>query len=95
MRVAGVAYAVQAHRLRITLTVVDARRRRVAHASIRFALRRSSRWLAAASVPTNVRGIATFVRPARRGCYTIKVARVSAPGLAWNRVTPKNGYCVT
>jgi hypothetical protein len=95
IRVAGVAYAVKAHRLRVTLTVVDARRRRVAHASVRFALRRSNRWVAAASVRTNARGIATFARPVRRGCYTIKVARVTAPGLAWNRVTPKNGYCAT
>jgi hypothetical protein len=95
IRVAGVAYFVKAQRLRVTLTVVDGRRRRVAHASVRFALRRSSRWVAAASVRTNARGIATFVRPARRGCYTIKVARVNAPGLAWNRVTPKNGFCAT
>jgi hypothetical protein len=95
IRVAGVAYAVKANRLRVMLTVVDARRRRVAHASVRFALRRSNRWVAAASVRTNARGIATFVRPVRLGCYTIKLARVNAPGLAWNRVTPKNGFCAT
>jgi hypothetical protein len=95
IRVARVAYAVKAQRLRVTLTVVDGRRRRVAHASVRFALRRNDRWLAAASVRTNARGAATFVRPARRGCYTIRVARVNAPGLAWNRVTPKNGFCAT
>jgi hypothetical protein len=95
IRVAGVAYAVKARRLRVTLTVVDAGRRRVVHASVRFAIRRSGRWVAAASVRTNVRGIATFVRPARRGCYTIKVARVDTPGLAWNRITPKNGFCAT
>jgi hypothetical protein len=95
IRVTGVAYSVKAHRLRVTLTVVDARRRRVARASVRFALRRSNRWVAAASMRTNARGIATYVRPARRGCYTIKVARVNAPGLAWNRITPKNGFCAT
>jgi hypothetical protein len=95
IRVAGVAYVVKEQRLRITLTVVDARRRRVAHAAIRFALRRNDRWLAAASVRTNARGAATFVRPVRRGCYTIRIARVNAPGLAWNRVTPKNGFCAT
>jgi hypothetical protein len=95
IRVANVVYAVKAHRLRITLTVVDARRRRVAHASVRFALRRNSRWLAAASVRTNARGTGTFVRTARRGCYTIRIAHVNASGLAWNRVTPKNGFCAT
>jgi hypothetical protein len=95
IRVANVAYAAKAHRLRITLTVVDARRRRVAHASVRFALRRNARWVSAASVRTNARGTATLVRTAPRGCYTIRIARVNAPQRAWNRVTPKNGFCVT
>ena len=27
--------------------------------------------------------------------YSVKVARVTSPGIAQNRVTPKNGYCVT
>jgi hypothetical protein len=95
LRVAGVRYAVKARGLLLTLTVVDARRRRVARAAVRFALKRNGRWAAAGAVRTNARGAATFVRPVRRGCYTIKIARITAPGFAWNLVTPKNGFCVT
>ena len=95
VRVSGVAYSMKAHRLHVTLTVVDARRRRVAHATVRFSLRRYQRWVAAASVRTNARGTATFARTVRRGCYTIKIARVTVPGRVWNLVTPKNGFCAT
>jgi hypothetical protein len=82
-------------RLHVSLITVDPRRRRVPNASIRLAVRRSGHWLAAVSVRTNARGVATFTRPARRGCYSVNIARVKAGGFAWSRVTPTNGFCVS
>lgn len=95
IRVTRIAYARTGNRLRITLAVVDSRRRRVPHASVRLALRRNGRWIASVSVRTNSRGLATVTRTARRGCYSVKLARVTSRGFGWNRVTPRNGYCVT
>ena len=95
VRVARIAYARSGNRLRITVSVVDSRRRGVAHASVHLALRRNGRWFAAVSLRTNARGSATLTRTLRSGCYSVKVARVSARGIVGTRVTPKNGYCVT
>jgi hypothetical protein len=95
IRVGRIVFARSGNLLRVTLVVVDSRRRHVAHASVRLALLRNGRWAAAASLRTNSRGIATSTRTVRRGCYSVKVARVAAKGFAWNRATPKNGYCVT
>jgi len=95
VRVSRIAYARRGARLHVTLVVVDSRRRRVARASVHFALKRNGRWIASASVHTNSRGVATVTRTARRGCYSVKVARVTSRGVGWNRVTPRNGYCVT
>src|SRR4029077_5798469 len=50
LRVIKVGYTVKHGKLRVTLTTVDPRRKRVAHASLRFALRRNGHWFAAASV---------------------------------------------
>jgi hypothetical protein len=94
-RVGRIAYATRGNRLRVTLVVVDSQRRRVPHASVRVALRRNGRWIATASLRADSRGLATLARKARRGCYSVKVARVTSRGVAGNRVTPKNGYCVT
>ena len=94
VRVTRITYARRGSRLHVSLAVVDSRRRRVAHASVRLALRRDGRWVASATVRTNSRGLATVTRTARRGCYSVKVARVVTRGLGWNRVTPKNGFCV-
>jgi hypothetical protein len=95
IRVARITYARAGSSLRITLSVVDSRRRRVPHASVRLALRRDGRWLAAASIRMNSRGTATLTRTARRGCYSVTIARVASQGFAGSRATPKNGYCVT
>jgi hypothetical protein len=95
VRIGRVSYAVTGNRLLVTLTMVDSRRRRVPRASVRFALRRNGRWIAAATVRADSRGTATFTRTARQGCYSVKIARVTAKGFAWNRVTPKNGSCVS
>ncbi len=95
VRVARITYARTGSRLRVSLVVVDSRRRRVVHASVRVALRRNGRWVASASIRTNSRGTATVTRAVRRGCYSVKIARVTSRGFGWNRVTPKNGYCVT
>ena len=95
VRVARIAYATSGNRLHVAVIVVDSRRRRVAHASVRLALRRNGRWVAAASLRTNARGSATLTLAARRGCYSVNVARVSSGGLPGASATPKNGYCVT
>ena len=94
-RVGRIAYATHAKRLGVTVVVVDSGNRRVPHASVRLALRRDGRWIAAVLVRTNAHGVGSFTRAARRGCYSAKVTRVRTRGLAWNRVTPRNGYCVT
>lgn len=95
VRVGRISYSVTGTRLLVTLAVVDSSRRRVSRASVRFALRRNGRWVAAASVRADSRGIARFTHPARKGCYSVRIARLRAKGFAWNRVTPKNGSCVT
>jgi hypothetical protein len=95
VRVGKVSYSATRSRLVVRLAVVDSRRLRVPHASVRFALRRNGRWVAAASVRADSHGIATFTRAARQGCYSVKIARVTAKGFTWNRTTPKNGSCVT
>jgi hypothetical protein len=94
VRVVKVAYASKHGKVRVALTTVDARRQRVARASVRFALRRNGRWYAAVSVRTTVRGVGTFTRKLRPGCYSLNVVRVQANGLAWNKLTPKNGFCL-
>ena len=93
-RVSRIAYATRGTRLGVTVVVVDSRNRRVPHASVRLTLRRDGRWVAAVLVRTNTRGVGAFTRTAKRGCYSAMVTRVTTRGLAWNRVTPKNGYCV-
>jgi hypothetical protein len=95
VRVGGISYAVSGGRLLVTLRIVDWSTHRVPHASVRFALRRNGRWLAAASVRADSRGIATFTRSVQLGCYSVKIARITAKGFQWNRATPKNGSCVT
>ena len=94
VRVTRIAYAVAGGRLNVSLLVVDWRRRRIAHASVRLALRRNGRWLTTVTLPTDARGHASFARPARRGCYSVWIAGLAKRGFAWNRVTPKNGSCV-
>jgi hypothetical protein len=94
VRVTRVAYAVAGGRLNVSLLVVDWRRHRVGHASVRLALRRNGRWLSTVTLRTDARGLASFARSARRGCYSVWIARLFKRGYAWNRVTPKNGSCV-
>ena len=50
VRVVKVAYAQKHGKLSVALTTVDARRQRVAQASVRLALRRNGRWYGAVSV---------------------------------------------
>jgi hypothetical protein len=95
VRIGRISYSVAGTRLLVTLAFVDSSRHRVPHASVRFALRRNGRWVAGVSVRADSRGLARFAHPVRKGCYSVKIARVSAKGFAWNRVTPKNGSCVT
>jgi hypothetical protein len=94
VRVVKIAYATKRGKLRVALTAVDPRRQRVGQASVRLALKRNGRWFAAVSVRTGTRGVGTFTRPAKAGCYSVNVVRVRAKGFAWNKVTPKNGFCV-
>jgi hypothetical protein len=94
VRVSRISYSFIRNRLVVKLAVVDSRRLRVPHASVRFSLRRNGRWVAAASVRADSRGLATFAHAARQGCYSVRIARITAKGFAWNRVTPKNGSCV-
>ena len=93
-RVGRITYSTRGKRLGVTVVVLDSRHRRVPHASVRLALRRDGRWVAAVLIRTNAHGVGAHTRIARRGCYSAKVTRVKTRGLAWNRVTPKNGYCV-
>jgi hypothetical protein len=94
VRVVKVAYALKHGKLSVALTTVDARRQRLARASVRLALRRNGRWFRAVSVRTTAHGVGTFTRKTRPGCYSVNVVRVQAKGFAWNRVTPTNGFCV-
>ena len=94
VRVVKVAYALKHGKLSVALTTVDARRQRLARASVRLALRRNGRWFGAVSVRTTAHGVGTFTRKTRPGCYSVNVVRVQAKGFAWNRVTPTNGFCV-
>ncbi len=94
VRVVKVAYALKHGKLSVALTAVDARRQRVARANVRFALRRNGRWYGAVSVRTTSRGVGVFTRATRPGCYSVSVVRVQAKGFAWNKLTPKNGFCV-
>jgi len=95
VRVVKVAYTTKGGKLRVALTTVGPRRQRVGQASVRLALRRNGRWFAAVSVRTGARGVATFTRKTKPGCYSVNIVRVKAKGFAWNKVTPKNGFCVT
>ena len=94
IRVISVGYTVRNAKLRVALTTVDPRRRHVGHATVRFALKRNGRWLAAATVRVNANGVGVLSRVSRTGCYSVNVVRVQAKGFAWNKVTPKNGFCV-
>ena len=94
VRVVKVAYAQKHGKLSVALTTVDARRQRVGQASVRLALRRNGRWYGAVSVRTTARGVAVFTRATRAGCYSVNVVRVQAKGFAWNKLTPKNGFCL-
>jgi hypothetical protein len=94
VRVVKVAYTAKHGKLRVALTTVDARRQRIGQASVRLALRRDGRWFGAVSVRTSARGVGVFTRPTKPGCYSVNIVRVQARGFAWNKVTPKNGFCV-
>jgi hypothetical protein len=94
VRVTKVAYTAKRGKLRVAVTTVDPRRQRVARADVRLALRRNGHWFAAVSVRTGTRGVGTFTRPTKAGCYSVNVVRVEAKGFAWDKVTPKNGFCV-
>jgi hypothetical protein len=94
VRVVRVAYTVERGKLRVAVTTVDARRQRVGLAYVRLALRRDSRWSGAVSVRTSRRGVGSFTRATRPGCYSVNIVRVQAKGFGWNNVTPKNAFCV-
>jgi hypothetical protein len=94
VRVVKVAYALKHAKLRVALTTVDSRRRRLGNTSIRLALERNGRWFGAVSVRTAANGVGVFTRPTKKGCYSVNVVRVQAKGFAWNNVTPRNAFCV-
>jgi hypothetical protein len=94
VRVVKVAYELKHGKLSVALTTVDTRRQRVANANVRFALRRNGRWYGAVSVRTTARGVGAFTRATRPGCYSVNVVRVQAKGFEWNKLTPKNGFCL-
>jgi hypothetical protein len=91
VRVAAIRYGVANRRLHVYVTVVDATGKRVNDAAVTVALYRQGKVYARAAGRT-VRGRMTFDRPASIGTYRTAVTRVSATGLAWDRVTPENSF---
>jgi hypothetical protein len=91
VRVAAIRYGVANSRLHVYVTVVDAAGRRVDDAGVTVALYRQGKVYARAAGRT-ARGRMTFDRPASIGTYRTTVTRVVATGLAWDRVTPTNGF---
>ena len=94
IRVVGVTYHATNGKLRVSLTTVNPKRKPVARTLVRLALRRNGHWLAAASVRTNAKGVGAVKLKRPKGCYSVNVVRVQAKGFAWDKVTPKNGFCV-
>jgi hypothetical protein len=94
IRVVGVTYHTTKGRLHVQLRTVDPKRKPVARTVVRIAVRRNGHWLAATTVYTNAKGVGIHTRALRSGCYSVKVVRVQAKGFAWNKLTPKNGFCV-
>jgi hypothetical protein len=87
VRVASIRYRLVHGRVRITFALGTRVR-----AQIQFVAPR----LAAATLTTNTRGVASFTtkRAVARGCYSTRIASVRAPGLSWDRKTPANRFCV-
>ena len=94
IRVIGVSYHATKKTLRVSVKTVDPKRKPVVGTRVRFALRRNGHWLTAASVRTNAKGVGSITVTRPRGCYSVKVVRVQAKGFDWNKLTPKNGFCV-
>ena len=93
-RVSRIAYATRGKRLGVTVVVVDARADAFRTHPCAWLCGATVAGLPRVLVRTNARGVGAFTRTAKRGCYSVKVTRVTTRGFAWNRVTPKNGYCV-
>jgi hypothetical protein len=91
VRVSAVRYGVAQKQLRVYVTVVDGRGRRVRDASVTVALYRNGKVYARAAGRTTA-GRMTFSRPASVGAYRTKVTRVAASNRVWDRVTPPNAF---
>jgi len=80
--------------LLITVSVVDDLSGPVGGASVSIDLSRDSSLIASGTGTTATDGTVTFsLKNASDGCYTTEVANVNATGLAWDGVTPANGFC--
>lgn len=94
LRIESVRYRSRQDAALVTATAVDVAGRPVSRAVLSVAVRRNGRTFFSARAVTGAAGRAVYSVPTRRGgCFTTMFRRVSAPGFAWDRRTPRNRYC--
>ncbi len=94
VRVASVAYRRIGKRLRVDVSVVDARGAPVPRAGVGVLVRRNGGRHLVAARRAGARGRASFRPAAKPGCFTTRITRVAAAGYRWNEKTPTNRFCI-
>jgi hypothetical protein len=96
LQVTSIAYRLTNGRLAVTTTVANAATGApVPGASVSLAINRGSSFYASGSGTTGSDGRLTVTTSSRvpSGCYRTAMKSVTAPGFAWDGVTPANQYC--
>ena len=94
LRIGPIDYRRTAKGVRVVVRAVDGARRPVSGTSLFVVVKANGRRHASARGSTGPAGRALFRVSARRDvCLTVKVARSSALGFAWDGRTPRNRFC--
>jgi hypothetical protein len=95
-QVTSLAFTPEGDRMHLALRVVDDAGRPLP-AQVRLALLVGSSTVADTSAATTADGSLGVTAEPRleRGCYSVRVESVTAPGYAWDEASPTQTYCVT
>jgi hypothetical protein len=90
----SIRYEVRGRRLRVTATVLEARREPARAVLTSVTVRRNGIAAFSGRKRTDRDGRVTYVLRAEKGCYRTTVTEITGPGYRWNGKTPRNRLCV-
>ena len=93
IRVTSIRYQQRLAVIRVTASVQEVNGKPARFVRAAVLVRRNGREHFTAAKRTDATGRATFLVPRAAGCFTTKVASLTAPGYRWNGRTPANRFC--